>query len=215
MIEQPQMRDYVRWHEAYDDPESSLSLRLRHVQLAIGAAYDAHKGSVRVLSSCAGQGADLLGVLDARPELRARTTGALIELHPTNAAIARDRIADLGVDLQVVEADASVSTPYVDWSPADLVLLSGIMGNIGTDDVERLVRASPQFCAHGATVIWTRGSQTPDIGPEIRRWFAESGFEEVSYDERLGGTSMRVGVNRYVGEPQPSEPGTKLFTFVR
>lgn len=136
----PRLRDYVAWHEAYDDPGSALSVRLRHVQRAIGAAYDRMPGAVRVLSSCAGQGADILGVLEARPELRDRTTGALLELLEDNCAVARARIRDLGAELEVRRVDASVTDAYFGAVPADLVLLVGIMGNIPASDVERLAR---------------------------------------------------------------------------
>lgn len=142
-------------------------------------------------------------------------TGALIELDPTNAAIARSRVEDLGVDLSVVEADAGTTDAYVGLVPADLVLLSGIMGNIPATDIERLVHVTPQFCASDATVIWTRGAQDPDLGPDIRRWFTQAGFEELSCEEWLEGTGMRVGVNRLAVPPQPLSPGEPIFTFYR
>ena len=50
----PDLRDYVGWHAAYDDPGSSLSVRLRHVQRAIVEWLDRTSGPVRVLSVCAG-----------------------------------------------------------------------------------------------------------------------------------------------------------------
>ncbi|MDO5628996.1 MAG: class I SAM-dependent methyltransferase [Mobilicoccus sp.] len=211
----PRLRDYVQWHQDYDDPGSALSARLRQVQRAIADWYARTPGPVRVLSSCAGQGHDLLGVLEERPADRARTSGVLIELDPTNARVARERIDALDLDLRVVEADAGVTDAYVDGVPADLVLLSGIMGNITGDDIERLIHVSRQFCVPGATVVWTRGAQEPDLGPDIRRWLGEAGFEEVSHDEGIEGTSMRVGVNRLVVEPDELVPGTAIFTFYR
>lgn len=215
MPEQSGMRDYVRWHDAYDDPTSALSIRLRHVQRAISDWYDATPGPVTVMSSCAGQGHDILGVLESRPELRERTTGALVELHPTNVAIARERIARLGVDLRVVEGDAALTDTYVGTVPADLVLLVGIMGNITVEDNQRLVAATPQLCRPGARVIWTRGAQQPDLAPDIRRWFGEAGFRSVSYESDVEGTPMRVGVEELVGPPEPLREGERLFTFHR
>jgi hypothetical protein len=50
----PDLRDYVGWHAAYDDPGSSLSVRLRHVQRAIVEWLERTSGPVRVLSTCAG-----------------------------------------------------------------------------------------------------------------------------------------------------------------
>jgi len=213
--ESPRLRDYVAWHDAYADPTSSLSARLRQVQAEIAAWLDRTPGPVRVLSSCAGQGHDILGVLEERRDDRERVSGALIELDPTNAAVARDWITRLGVDLQVVEADAGTTSAYVGLVPADLVLLSGIMGNISAADIERLVHTARQLCAPHATVLWTRGAQDPDLGPDIRRWFSEAGFEEVACREWIEGTGMRVGVERLVVAPEPLRPGESIFTFYR
>ena len=62
------LRDYVAWHADYDDPESPLSWRLRVVQEAIDAALDASTGHVRIISACAGDGRDVLGVLSRRTD---------------------------------------------------------------------------------------------------------------------------------------------------
>lgn len=209
------MRDDVRWHDAYDDPGSDLSARLRRVQDAIGRFLDERTGPVRVLSACAGQGHDILGVLDRRPDDADRVRGALVELDPTNAALARRRIADRLVSLRVVEADAGTTDAYAGLVPADLVLLVGIMGTIDTKDIERLVRSTPMLCAPGATVVWTRGLQEPDLVPDIRGWFAQSGFEEVSCAPWRPGTRTALGVQRLVGPPRPLAPGQRLFTVRR
>ncbi|GAA1396863.1 SAM-dependent methyltransferase [Luteococcus peritonei] len=209
------LRDYLAWHEDYRDPDSALSRRLRQVQQVVEDFYDRTPGPVRVMSSCAGQGDDLLGVLARRPDLVERTSGSLLELHPGNAAVARQRIERLGARLEVREVDAGRSESYAGTVPADLVLLVGIMGNISEQDVARLVRSSPQFCAAGATVVWTRGDQQPDLCPSIRQWFGAAGFTEVAHHARLEGTAMTVGVHRLVGEPEPLVPGRQLFTFLR
>lgn len=214
--DRPDLRDYVAWHAEYDDPGSSLSVRLRYVKRAIGEWLDRTSGPVRVVSVCAGQGHDIVGALEDRDHQdRARVTGTLVEIDATNAAIARRRIAELDLALTVVEADAGTTDAYRNLVPADLLLLSGIMGNIPAPDIERLVHVSRQFCAARATVIWTRGAQDPDLGPDIRRWFDQAGFEELSCEEWIEGTGMRVGVNRLVSPPQPLRPGEVIFTFYR
>lgn len=91
-----QLRDYVAWHTAYDDPESDLSKRLRCVQSHIAAALDrTAPHPIRVLSSCTGEGRDLLGVLAGRDDA-SRVSGALLELHPQVAATARAAVERLG-----------------------------------------------------------------------------------------------------------------------
>ena len=58
------MRDWVAWHQQYDNPESSLRVRLGLVRAHLSAALDAAPpGPVSLVSLCAGQGHDVLGVL--------------------------------------------------------------------------------------------------------------------------------------------------------
>lgn len=57
------MRDWVAWHEGYDDPSSGLSARLTLVKQHLAGALDqAPAGPVRLLSLCAGQGRDGAGL---------------------------------------------------------------------------------------------------------------------------------------------------------
>jgi len=85
-------------------------------------------------------------VLEERgPQDHARVTGALVEIDPTNVAIARRRIARLSLALTVVESDAGTTDAYAGLVPANLLLLSGIMGNISAADIERLVYVSRQL----------------------------------------------------------------------
>lgn len=209
------LRDYVAWHQAYDDPTSDLSRRLRAVQGAITSWLDRTPGGVRVLSVCAGQGHDILGVLTERPGDRRRVNGTLVEIDPTNAAVARRRIESMKLHFNVVVADAGASDTYREMPRADLVLLAGIMGNLAVEDIERLVRTAPQWLRPGGTVLWTRGDQEPDLGDEIRGWFADAGFEEVSFETRVNGSPMAVGVQRLVGEPAELVAGQRIFTFIR
>lgn len=75
---------------------------------------------------------------------------------------------------------------------------------------------TPTLCAKDAEVIWTRGTSAggADLTRQIRRWFDESGFDEVSFEAPAGAT-YRVGVHRLVSPPRPFEPGRRLFTFIR
>ena len=211
------LRDYLAWHDAYDDPASELSARLRCVQREVGAALDrTAPRPVRLLSACSGDGRDVLDVLAARTDAQ-RVSGALVEYDDRIAdrAAARIDAAGAGERLAVIRADAGASQTYVGLVPADLVLLSGIMGNISPEDIARLVGAAPQLCAPGATLIWTRGSMEPDLGPQIRAWFADAGFTELACHEQVEGSRMRVGVLRYDGPAVTLERGRRLFTFIR
>ena len=63
--------NWVEWHDEYDQPGTSLHRRLELVRHRIREALDAAPpGPIRALSMCAGQGLDLLGVLDDHPRAR-------------------------------------------------------------------------------------------------------------------------------------------------
>ena len=205
---------WTAWHEAYEDPVSRLSMRLACVQGRIRDALDdAPAGPIRVISLCAGQGRDLIGVLAAghprTPDVRAR----LVELDPDNAAYARDSAARAGLaDVEVVTGDASTTSAYEDATPADLVLACGIFGNIADEDIQQTVEVLPHLCAEHATVIWTRHRAEPDLTWDIRSWFARRGFVELGWDthpDHLYG----VGTHRLVAEAEPYVRGITMFTF--
>ena len=164
---------------------------------------------------CAGQGRDVIPVLAAHPR-RDDVTALLVELDPRNADSAEKAAREAGLGrVSVLCADAALTDNYADAVPADIVLACGIFGNITDEDIERTVRHLPQFCAPGATVLWTRGRwKENDPTPKIRRWFEDAGFEEVSFHGPDGET-YTVGVNRYVGQPLPLERGITLFRFFR
>jgi hypothetical protein len=211
------LRDYVAWHDAYDDPGSSLSKRLRRVRAEIARFLDdTAPRPVRVVSLCAGDGRDLLGVLADRED-RHRVTGALVEILPELVQRARDVIDHLAMtgELEVRQADAGLSDSYARAVPADLVVVSGVMGNISADDVRRLIHATRELTAPEATVLWTRGRMEPDLGPEIRSWFDEAGFASVALFDDIEGSPMRLGVERLVAAPRALRPGRRLFTFLR
>ena len=166
--------DWSEWHEAYARPGSGLADRLAAVRARIHQCLDdTAPGPVRVVSACAGDGRDLLGVLSARPDAD-RVTALLVEYDAELAARARRSAEGLPARIEVLEADAAQSDVYRESVPADLVLLCGIFGNVSDADVRTTVEASRQLCAPGAAVIWTRHRRDPDLTPSIRGWFADS-----------------------------------------
>ncbi len=207
-------RNYLRWHEQYDDPSSDLSWRLRLVQDQLTAVLDATAGPVRLVSACAGDGRDVLQVLAARPDAN-RVTATLIELHPVLAERARQAAATAGLTKVCVRtADAGRSDTYRGAVPADVVLLVGVFGNICDDDLWTTIAATPQLCRAGATALWSRGLDGTDRNERIRARFAETGFTEVDY-QVFGTGGSALGVLRYDGAEQALEPDQLLFRFVR
>lgn len=211
------LRDYRAWHRAYDDAGSGLSWRLRTVQAAITAFLDERAGPLRIVSSCAGDGRDVIGVLAARADA-ARVRVTLLEIDPVLAGRAGAHAAAAGVDAEVRACDAGRSVAYRGAVPADLVLLVGIFGNISHTDVVRTIAAAPQLCAPGARLLWSRGRGIDgDRNDAIRGAFAAAGFAELDYATFDAANRDRpaVGVMQYDGEPRPLLLGERWFRFVR
>jgi Methyltransferase domain len=205
-------RDWYAWHDRYDS-RGSLARRLVAVQDRVREALDhAPPGPLRVVSLCAGQGRDLLGVLPHHAR-RDDVTARLVELDPRNAAVAAEAAAVAGLDrVEVVTGDAALTDLYAGLVPADLVLACGIFGNVTDADVRAIISHCAQLCRSGGTVVWTRHRGAPDLVPQICQWFEESGFALAwlsGEDEGFG-----VGAHRFTGVPQPLAAGVRMFTFV-
>src|SRR3954447_6821584 len=95
------VRDYLAWHEQYDDLGSSLSRRLALVREVLRGELDARPGPVRVVSLCAGDGRDILGVLAEREDA-ARVSVTLVEVLPELVERARTAAAEVAADVEVV-----------------------------------------------------------------------------------------------------------------
>jgi len=193
-----------------------LAQRLAIVQRRLAERLSAApSGAVRLISMCAGQGRDLFGVLPRHPR-RGDVTAVLVELDHRNADVARANAAQTGPSrVEVLEGDAAVSDIYAPFVPADIVLACGIFGNISDQDLERTVRNLSMLCQTGASVIWTRHRNEPDLTPRIRSWFAESGFEELSFDAIDNESKSGIGTVCLIAEPLPFQPGFRFFTFTR
>ncbi|MFI6762579.1 class I SAM-dependent methyltransferase family protein [Micromonospora sp. NPDC050417] len=204
------------WHDAYDQPGSPLWHRLQAVQEQLRRALaGTAPGPIRLVSACAGQGRDVVGVLRDHPR-RMDVQARLIEWDPENAARARadTRTAGLDEQIEVVEADAGLASPYADAVPAEVVLMCGVFGNISDADVRATVTALPQLCAPDAFVIWTRHRQDPDLTPALRQWFAEAGFRERDFVAPAD-LHFSVGLHQLTSPPARFDPTTRYFRFTR
>jgi hypothetical protein len=205
--------DWGRWNSAYEDVSSPLSQRLRLIQRQIADALDrSPPGPLRAISVCAGQGQDLIGVLARHPR-GADVSARLVELDEASVEYARAvaRAAGLADRIEVIAGDASLGDAYAGAVPADLVLLCGVFGNIAERDVENAVAHLPELCASGATVVWTRHRNPPDLTPRIRAWLSAAGFEELGFEDA---PPYAVSAHRFHGEPRALPAGLKLFEFI-
>ncbi|MGO9488949.1 MAG: hypothetical protein ACLQBB_07975 [Solirubrobacteraceae bacterium] len=204
--------DWGTWHSSYERAGSALGRRLELVRGELRAALDrARAGPLTAISVCAGQGHDLLGVLADHPrreDVRAR----LVELDPGNVLAACRAAAAAGLGgVEIVEGDASLTDAYAGTVPADLILLCGVFGNISARDVERTIEELPSLCAAGASVVWTRHRNPPDLVPRILSTFERAGFEHVALRD---GPHLAVGRSRLATEPSRFRAGIKMFEFI-
>ena len=151
-------RDWVEWHRDYDDPGSLLSRRGELVQGHLRAELErAPAGDVRLISLCAGQGRDVIGVLTGDPrrdDVRAR----LVELDERDVALARRAAQAAGLHgVQVLQADAGITDACAGAVPAQIVVACGIFGNITGSDIQATGPPCPP-CAH--PVRWSCGPGT-------------------------------------------------------
>lgn len=213
-----EQRDYLQWHDTYDDPGSDLSRRLRIVQGHLRERLDATSGPIRLLSVCSGDARDILGVLAERTD-RERVSGALLELHEEVATRARERIDELRLadQVEVRTVDAGLSDSFVGAVPADIVLLVGIFGNIRPPEIKALIGTVPQLARPGALVLWSRGRSAPGGGGrtcEVAGWGREAGCTEVSITAPADAQFV-VGAAEFRGTTEPLRTGRRLFTFFR
>ena len=202
--------DWHEWHRAYDASDSPLARRLVIVQQGIRETLDtAPAGPIQVISMCAGEGRDLLGVLADHPRAR-DVRGRLVELDPELAAVAR---ANAPAGIEVRRGDAGVASAYAGAVPADLVLVCGVFGNITDDDMMHTIATLPSLCAPGAVAIWTRHRRAPDMTGPVREQFAKAGFDELSFTAPEG-TIFGVGMHKLTGPPAPFVEDATLFSFV-
>ena len=88
---------WSRWHDGYEQPDSNLSQRLSVVQERVREAIDRMPGPLRLISVCAGQGRDVIGVLADHPR-RTDVSAFLVELDEHNVGVARALAADAGFE---------------------------------------------------------------------------------------------------------------------
>lgn len=203
--------DWDAWHDEYDSPGTRLAKRLVVVQEQLTLALDgAPPGPIELLSMCAGQGRDVIGVLPSHPR-RADVTALLVELDPRNVAKAKQSATDAGLDnVEIREGDAGATDNYADHAPAQIVLACGIFGNVLPETAERAIGMFRGLCKPGADLLWTGGRS--GLFELVNTCLAKNGFEQ-RFVSNPNETQFGVGRHTYGGEAQPLERGASMFTF--
>jgi hypothetical protein len=160
---------------------SSYRHRLAAVERHLREGLDrAPAGNVRIVSLCAGDGRDVMGVVEGHPR-RDDVSAWLVESdgNSVEAGVARARAAGLQRTVQFRHADASTYSTYVSMAPADVLLVCGVWGHVPPEDRPSVVDACRVLCLRGGRVIWTRGvGRGMTRFEEIRALFTQPHWEQ-------------------------------------
>ena len=208
--------DWAKWHKNYE-ASPSLKARLQIVREQLSRCFDLQPpGVFQVLSICAGDARDLIGLLATHPR-KMDVKAYLVEDNAELVENGRKVIVEAGFEeqLQFVVADATISSTYLGLVPVDVVLMAGVFGNLRSEEVARLIRNLSSLCKCGGYVVWTRHRRLHNGLNQIaliRRLFSESDFEEILIEDTPD-DSFTIGSHRYKGAGQVLRGGIKLFEF--
>jgi SAM-dependent methyltransferase len=209
-----QIDNWSTWHDEYENEDSELNARKRAVQAQVVAiATQCPPGPVTVVSICGGQAREVIGALENHPR-RADVRGRIVELDEENAAFARAWAKKSGLDkLEVVTGDASLSSAYAGLPPADVVVLSGVVGHLCHPERVQLIAFMHQILRAGGYAVNTYYRLREEESQQLRDAFRAQQFEEESFETLPGKYQFTIARNRYLGRPKPLEPGVRVFNF--
>ncbi len=208
---------WSEWHKSYQTSVALLT-RLRVVRQQIRAAVDeCAEGPVRIVSICAGDGRDVIEALSDHPR-REDVTAALLDTDAESLERGRAAAREAGLDRQLhfLCADATAAESYAGMVPADVILISGVMGHVDEANIPHFLGSLPMLCKTGGFLVWNRGL-VANRGAEhvrlIRDILLRLEFEERHYEvaTRKG---FVIGRSRFDGKNLPLDPKRKIFEFV-
>jgi non-ribosomal peptide synthetase component F/acyl carrier protein len=208
---------WSNWHKNYE-VSPRLKARLQLVQGQIdGVLIAAPPGPIRILSICAGDGRDLLGL---RPDHSRRPDIVAYLVDNDSPSLERGRREAAQIQfpgqLHFLEADATQNRSYQDLGHFDLVLISGLLGHLRPEGVTSLLTGLPMLCRHNGWVLWNRHlvlNQGSRQVPTIRQCLAETGFSEIHF-QMTDPQGFAVSLAQFRGTSQPLPPEGTLFEFV-
>jgi hypothetical protein len=209
-------KDWVRFHDLYAT-WPPLQSRLRIVREQVAAAIAAAPaGPIRMLSLCAGDGRDLLGVLTDHPR-SADVHACLVESNADLVARGDATLSqlDLPATVRFLHADATRADTYLAIAPADIVIAAGVFGNLPHESSARLVRSLRSLCKTGGAVIWTH--KTRDRADEyivalLLQFFRDGGFRQQKL-ARTDPPGFLVASHTFLEQQEPLIITETLFEF--
>jgi hypothetical protein len=191
--------------------------RLAAVQEHLAETLDwAPAGLVRIISICAGDGRDVIGVLRSHKR-RTDVAAWLVELNHQSVSAGLRSVKNAGLEdtVKFLSQDATLFATYKDIAPSDIVLVCGVWGHVPVHQRSLLVRGLGSLCKSGGTVIWTRGI-SKGIGRlhDIQSAFAAESWEEVRVSVTFDRT-WAVASYRYCGSPTILPQTGRVFSFQR
>jgi hypothetical protein len=209
-------RSWSGWPtEAY--AENRYRLRLETVQKHLIHCLDiAPPGPLRLISICAGDGRDVIGVLQTH-QRRNNMSAWLVELDPQSVAagICYSSIVGLQDTVRFINRDATDYATFDDIAPADIILVCGVWGHVPARERVSLAGALPALCRPCGTVTWTRGISNGTARlHEIESLFMRPTWERVritlTADKRWA-----VASYRYDGQAMVLPRSGRIFNFER
>src|SRR6478735_4688302 len=136
MILQRVFRTFWAWRwatwpdRAYQNEgyQQRLSVVQEHLVESLDAAP---AGRVRILSICAGDGRDVIGVLQSHSR-RHEVSACLVEQSGRSVRLGQDRVNAAGLNgvVSFLEGDATEFATYQAIAPAEIVLFCGVWGHV-------------------------------------------------------------------------------------
>lgn len=196
---------------------TSYRKRLRVVQDHIAECLDrAERGPVRVVSICAGDGRDVVGVLETH-ERREDVSAWLVELDPKSveAGIAARDATNLKKQVTFVLGDATDFATFKNILRCDIVVVCGVWGHVPPEERLRLVQALGKFCKPGGFVVWSRRMDRGQFRfADVQSLFESNSFERVNESVTSDG-KWAVCTHRYIGTTADVPTSGRIFNFKR
>lgn len=144
-------------------------------------------------------------------------TATLIELNSGLVAEGQATCAALHLEHNVrfLCRDATKTRSYAEITPARIVCVCGVFGNVLPQHVRPFILNLRSVCQQAGMIIWTRRcicAADHEMITQIRTCFLEAGFENISHDY-TNPEGFLVSTHQFKGETTPLPESETFFVF--